>query len=527
MSAAPQLHLTLPTNTTSFKRSFEQFGFDLESPVGSSGSELSTSGSSSSGESERNKRARSASSYDEESTTASSSSGASALSSTRPEILTVAERPPRLPTPIELQNMDIDIPSNTGLDLPQLSISSFPVFDAQSQSAPDVREALERYNDFDSQIAALRRSPPTHASPTASTASPIPSLHLTLRNTTPPPTLPPLELDDEPAPPTLPPLPADTSSLNVPFLDTLAETGQSSLSQLNSTHFLGSAPPSPAHENTVPRLPVPAFLTSDLEEEQEFSNALDSVIRPSSPLRFAPLGLGEGLQGMRLPDQEREELASRRRFLHAPSILMPHDSRTEDADDPDGFPRWPLSRPHRAPNHLRPSLPLSFSSRRDSAIGSSATNALREREERWERLNSALGADHLDDTLEEEDTGWRGRYVENGLLDPREVYPGMVLSIIRYATLSSSKTAQETPTLHQDYRYLPPFIIHHLPQVLIILVYPRLFSLSLPMSPTGYRGRGVLLKSMGANTDAISNASVRGDGESFSASMEIVTKMWG
>ncbi|KAJ7929979.1 hypothetical protein B0H13DRAFT_909253 [Mycena leptocephala] len=33
MSSPPQLQLSLPPNTTSFKRSFEQFGFDLESPL--------------------------------------------------------------------------------------------------------------------------------------------------------------------------------------------------------------------------------------------------------------------------------------------------------------------------------------------------------------------------------------------------------------------------------------------------------------------------------------------------------------
>ena len=31
----PQLQLSIQPNTTSFKRSFEQFGFDLGSPVGS------------------------------------------------------------------------------------------------------------------------------------------------------------------------------------------------------------------------------------------------------------------------------------------------------------------------------------------------------------------------------------------------------------------------------------------------------------------------------------------------------------
>lgn len=67
-SYPPQLHLTLPANTTSFKRSFEEYGFDLESPggVGDSYSSGGSNSGSSSG-SERNKRARSANSSDDDS----------------------------------------------------------------------------------------------------------------------------------------------------------------------------------------------------------------------------------------------------------------------------------------------------------------------------------------------------------------------------------------------------------------------------------------------------------------------------
>jgi hypothetical protein len=57
----PQLQLSLQTNTTSFKRSFGQFGFDLESPGGATdagGSEVNNSN-------DRNIRARSASSFSE------------------------------------------------------------------------------------------------------------------------------------------------------------------------------------------------------------------------------------------------------------------------------------------------------------------------------------------------------------------------------------------------------------------------------------------------------------------------------
>lgn len=214
----PQLHLTLPSNATSFKRSFEQFGFDLESPVSgaeaggsnsNAGRGLSGGGSGHDGN-DRTKRARSASSSSisvESAETsrsspggASGSSGAtsisgndlegdslSGLSVTRPPSLTVSSNhvslppsvflePPRLPTP-DLQ--DIEMPDYPSVEASRRSPS--PAFPSTiSEHEERFRVSLERFNAFDSQISALRqsrsRSPPGAQSPT------------------PPPILPPLVL---------------------------------------------------------------------------------------------------------------------------------------------------------------------------------------------------------------------------------------------------------------------------------------------------------------------------------------------
>ena len=208
----PQLHLELPASTTSFKRSFQEFGFDLESPLGG----IEAGGSGSDGN-DRNKRARSASSFsDDEGSVRSSSSSRiisasssmnddpgdtgspSALTATRPtaalppplfalSVTRAPLEPPRLPTP-ELQDIDmIDYPlvhPHPHVPEPQmLSDSEAPtITPAILQHDDNYRLSLERFNAFDSQIAALRRSPSPR-----------------LRSPTPPPVLPPLTLlDDQP-----------------------------------------------------------------------------------------------------------------------------------------------------------------------------------------------------------------------------------------------------------------------------------------------------------------------------------------
>ncbi|RDB29834.1 hypothetical protein Hypma_013932 [Hypsizygus marmoreus] len=223
----PQLHLELPPNTTSFKRSFDQFGFDLDSPLGASDA---TQGGSGSNGHDRNKRARSASSFSDDngsinssqsSTIASGSSSMgpdaqdssqSALAATRPTAVLSAPsfsitltraplEPPRLPTP-EIQDIDMadytlvsdhhdseDLPSPSG---PSTSTTTTHPPAASSQADESYRLSLERFNAFDSQISALRRS-----------QSPTPP-----RAPASPPVLPPLELSDD----------RELNTTSIPFL---------------------------------------------------------------------------------------------------------------------------------------------------------------------------------------------------------------------------------------------------------------------------------------------------------------------
>jgi hypothetical protein len=191
----PQLQLSLQTNTTSFKRSFEQFGFDLESPEDAT----DAGGSGGNNGNDRNKRARSASSFSEGSdsmdsshlsTIASGSSGSSpsmrgdANDPTTSSIAVLGPSlsshsaivPPRLPTP-DIQ--DIEMP-----DYPVDNSESFADSLAPQVPDPDNRYRLpmDRYNPFRNETG-LRR--------TQSSSSVVP------RSPTAPPVLPPLYISED------------------------------------------------------------------------------------------------------------------------------------------------------------------------------------------------------------------------------------------------------------------------------------------------------------------------------------------
>ncbi|KAF8154796.1 hypothetical protein B0H34DRAFT_537887 [Crassisporium funariophilum] len=198
----PQLQLSLQPSTTSFKRSFEQFGFDLESPGGAT----DAGGSGANNGRDRNKRARSASSFSESSdsmdgsqlsTIASGSSGSghsrdevdsreNGSSSTRPIVALAAGlatrsmlEPPRLPTP-EIQ--DIEMPDYPG----ETQLSEEPFSENVAAQAPQAEDryrlSLDRFNAFDSEMSVLRQ--PQSLSPN------VP------RSPTPPPILPPLGISE-------------------------------------------------------------------------------------------------------------------------------------------------------------------------------------------------------------------------------------------------------------------------------------------------------------------------------------------
>ncbi len=211
----PQLHLTLPANATSFKRSFEQFGFDLESPT--TGNDVGSSSTDNGGRRDRNKRARSASSVSAHSISSSSSRSSTVVSSgeaspsgsdTAPavdqESVTIPPLPPRLPTPVI---QDIEMPDYPLTVEPSSSMSaedSRPSRNGSGSRGEDEDPfslTLQRFGEFDTQISVLRHS----RTPT------LP------RTPTPPPTLPPLSLAEEQQPVSIPfLLPYDPSDLPEP-----------------------------------------------------------------------------------------------------------------------------------------------------------------------------------------------------------------------------------------------------------------------------------------------------------------------
>ena len=179
----PQLQLSLHPNTTSFKRSFEQFGFDLASPV-------EVSGSSSNDRNDRNKRARSESSFSDRTdstassqsstlTSGSSSSSSPSSNEDEPSLTEVLSEnplgPPRLPTPVI---QDIEMP-----DYPSAERNSLDSLSSQVQAGHSYRLSLRRFNAFDSQDTILRQS--RQSSPAIS------------RIPTPPPVLPPLRISGD------------------------------------------------------------------------------------------------------------------------------------------------------------------------------------------------------------------------------------------------------------------------------------------------------------------------------------------
>ncbi|KAK7061887.1 hypothetical protein R3P38DRAFT_2832118 [Favolaschia claudopus] len=224
----PQLHLSLPPNTTSFKRSFdEQFGY-LESPPSTllqthepiDGTSSTASSSSSSTRSPdanetRRKRARSSntsnhpesrssepssssssSSFDSESPSDSFSHSSSSQAPRRHLLLDLglgrtlgssvalglgmaaselqlggratSEPPPRLPTPELLESDDVEMP-----DIDIGFLRDEEPEEEPTSSADHVRRSVDRFNAFERHISVLRSSsPPVIPHPTSLSAHP-------------------------------------------------------------------------------------------------------------------------------------------------------------------------------------------------------------------------------------------------------------------------------------------------------------------------------------------------------------------
>ncbi|TFY64833.1 hypothetical protein EVJ58_g2352 [Rhodofomes roseus] len=154
----PRLELTIPTESTSFKRSWDELGLDLSSsPNGdrSNGGEGSSSG-------ERNKRARSESSA-RSVTVASSSgnlaSGSSSRTASSPRRATLeSHEGTASPVDLVLDEPDSVAEPMDGVEpLPSILDLSPRASPAAEQNA-QFRLSMERFNAFDSNISVLRHS---------------------------------------------------------------------------------------------------------------------------------------------------------------------------------------------------------------------------------------------------------------------------------------------------------------------------------------------------------------------------------
>ncbi|OAX37423.1 hypothetical protein K503DRAFT_236882 [Rhizopogon vinicolor AM-OR11-026] len=220
MSSEYPSHLHLQPNGTSFKRTFEQFGYDsgssmtsaLQATGSAAGNHHVPPGSSSNnGGNERNKRARSTSSSSLSDRSADSSrsseyntarsSASLSESSTNDQNLTLDQNTRSIdysvpliaspsstctlatPAPVlpstEHQDEDMSDSSGFSLDIPRPT----PLPAVPSTTHDVLRNSLERFNEFDSHIAALRRSHSRTPS-WIRTASPAQSPHPSSNTTT-------------------------------------------------------------------------------------------------------------------------------------------------------------------------------------------------------------------------------------------------------------------------------------------------------------------------------------------------------
>lgn len=314
----PHLRLSLPSTASTFKRSFDQFGFDLEPPLDSS---LAASTSSTDehrpgpSNTDRNKRARSNSVTPNNSHSAeqarsidtSSSSSSHSTSSTASNHMTTTHRDAPLPPPPTARHSRAPRnDSNDSMFSPGLSLGEEPthtptlLFESRSSDTSinppasttwsnppssanptaehneQFRLSMERFHAFDSQISSIRARP-----------SPLP--HRSPPN---PPTLPPLTLSSNIEHPHT----HLNSAVSLPSVESFAYTVSSAQS--------AAAPPPPAQppiaSSTIDHYPSDisplAFeefgefreMMGYFPEQNSNSRSVDrSVVRPrqsSSPL---------------------------------------------------------------------------------------------------------------------------------------------------------------------------------------------------------------------------------------------------
>lgn len=348
-SDSPQLRLSLSHSASTFKRSFDQFGFDLESPLDS------TAAASSSGTDEhrpgpsntdRNKRARSTPDAAEQahamdSSPSSSSSHTISSAPSYPPLPNHTDAPPPASATRYSQAPENDPVFPSALS-GGLSESSSGLFDSRPAEASPVqvpttsvwpnplsstnasteqndqfRISMERFHAFDSQISSIRPRP-----------SPLPR-----RPPPNPPTLPPLTLSSATEHTR-----AHTSpAISLPSVESLSYTP-------TPVQASASAPPPTAPPSTTP----PDQYHSDM-----------------SPLRFEEFG--EFREMMGLSQEQHPHLPS----LDRPTFRRPHQSPPfpDDSDQPRFGPSFRRSTSrHTAENVSRSSTMHPWPSVRRGAL---------------------------------------------------------------------------------------------------------------------------------------------------------------
>ncbi|KAF5391236.1 hypothetical protein D9757_003038 [Collybiopsis confluens] len=291
----PQLHLTIPPNTTSFKRSFSQFGLDLSPVTGgadvrdSSGTSNGASregGSSAARTGNERKRARSASSL---------SDGNDSLRSSRSSIFTASSDPS-----LSQDNEPVAGPSSSSRLIAAIFPSSPPRL-----PTPDIHDIEMPDYHHNSPQASTSNEEYASSFGFHSNADILPHARVP-RSPTPPPILPPLSLSDE-----------DQSAV-IPFLNVPAASSHREDSPIR-IHDTPPRLPSPVHPSSSPSLSVAIPASGP-------SLSVDSLVETGAVIDTDVPTIGSGYISF------RERLNTAVRILEADDVSAFRDRLTSALD---------------------------------------------------------------------------------------------------------------------------------------------------------------------------------------------------